>query len=170
MKQIRVSCPKCGWAPDGGIYWMCSDCKTKWNTFDTRGRCPGCGRSYQVTSCPKKIGCGQISPHEEWYEEIEIEKPKSIFSAIISRKKESIPITSNDRRWVEQSLLLLAHLFEPVYFKSLSTITPDKENFDREFTGTEQDADFILARLISIIEYSDGWEIQLINSIPINLL
>jgi hypothetical protein len=132
-----------------------------WDTFTTRAHCPGCGKVYENTICLKsRGGCSQISPHEDWYEEIEVEKPKSIFSSIFSRKRDSLPITENDKRWVEQSMLLLAELFEPVYFKSLPTITPDKEYFDRQFTGTENDAEYILKRLMSIM-HIDGWEIEL---------
>jgi hypothetical protein len=139
---------------------MCSDCKTTWNTFDTRAKCPGCGRVYEVTLCPRRVGCGQISPHEDWYEEVEVEKPKSIFSSIFSRKKDGLPVTENDKRWIEQSLIYLAELFEPIYFKSLITITPDREYFDRDFNGTEDDAEFILEKVASIMSIKP-WEISL---------
>lgn len=101
-----------------------------------------------------------MSLNADWYEEIEIEKPKSIISSIFSRKKDSLPVTENDKQWVEQSLIFLAELFEPVYFKSLKTITPDKEHFDRDFNGTEEDAEFILNKAASIMSVKP-WEISL---------
>jgi len=105
-------------------------------------------------------GCGEVSPHDDWYEEIEVEKPKSFFSSIFSKKNDNLPVTDNDKKWIEHSLIFLSDLFEPVYFKSLITITPEKKYFDRDFTGTEEDAEFIFERIISIM-HIDSWEIQL---------
>jgi hypothetical protein len=102
-----------------------------------------------------------LSHHEDWYAEIEVDKSKFSFKSIFSwGKQDKLPVTEIDKKWVEQSLLLLAELFEPVYFKSLVTITPEKEYFDREFTGTEEDAEFILERLSSIMHIK-AWEIEL---------
>lgn len=101
-----------------------------------------------------------MSHHQDWYQEVEEEKPKSIFRSIFSKKKNRLPVTENDKQWVEQSLLFLAELFEPVYFKSLTTITPDKEYFDRDFDGTEGDAEFILEKVASILSVKP-WEISL---------
>jgi hypothetical protein len=102
-----------------------------------------------------------MSLNADWYEEIEVVKPKSSLKSIFSwGNKDKLPITENDKKWVERSLVLLAELFEPVYFKSLITITPDKEYFDNDFTGTEDDAMFILERLTSIM-HINAWEIEL---------
>jgi hypothetical protein len=56
----RIRCPLCFWTPKPTSRWHCicfgtpepyfDSCGTVWNTFDTRGRCPGCA-------------------HEEWYEQ-----------------------------------------------------------------------------------------------------
>jgi hypothetical protein len=35
-----------------------------WNTFWTRGLCPGCGHQWQETQC---LRCRKMSPHESWY-------------------------------------------------------------------------------------------------------
>jgi hypothetical protein len=35
-----------------------------WNTFWTRGLCPGCGYRWPQTAC---LRCRQWSPHESWY-------------------------------------------------------------------------------------------------------
>ncbi|HVV55841.1 MAG TPA: hypothetical protein VHC47_10970 [Mucilaginibacter sp.] len=158
--KIHISCPKCGWKPDGGIYWMCSVCKTKWNTFETRGRCPGCGQVYEETRCPRNRGCGQVSNHADWYREIEMPKTGSVASLFSLHKNDEPPVTINDKMWIEQSLLFLAELFEPVFFNSLTTITPDKEYFDRDFDGTEDDAEFILKKVSSIMSIKP-WEIKL---------
>src|SRR5215510_4975685 len=48
----RIRCPVCSWQPDASSRWCCDwvgtpepffeSCGTVWNTFETRGRCPGC--------------------------------------------------------------------------------------------------------------------------------
>lgn len=59
----RIRCPKCRWQPQRDSLWMCV-CLHTWNTFDTRGLCPGCGLQWQDTCCLK---CLQWSKHREWY-------------------------------------------------------------------------------------------------------
>ena len=73
---VRIRCPLCSWQPTRSSRWSCSvrntpeppfgSCGTVWNTFDTRGRCPGCLHQWIWTTC---IGCGTASPHEDWYEQ-----------------------------------------------------------------------------------------------------
>jgi predicted amidophosphoribosyltransferase len=41
-------------------------CLYVWNTFDTRGVCPACGREWSQTQCPR---CKAWSRHEDWYTE-----------------------------------------------------------------------------------------------------
>ena len=59
----RIRCPRCGWTPGPGERWMCV-CSCLWDTFETGGRCPDCGRRWHQTQC--KL-CGEWSPHEDWY-------------------------------------------------------------------------------------------------------
>jgi hypothetical protein len=71
----RIRCPRCFWRPTRASRWSCrmgngpeppfDACGTIWNTFDTRGRCPGCSHQWVWTSC---LRCGVPSPHEDWYE------------------------------------------------------------------------------------------------------
>ena len=71
----RIRCPQCEWEPNASARWYCAECPfperffggcgTAWNTFDTGGRCPGCGHQWRWTAC---LACGQWSPHEDWYE------------------------------------------------------------------------------------------------------
>ena len=61
----RIRCPRCAWQPSRNDRWMCI-CLHVWNTFDTRGLCPGCGRQWTETQC---LRCAQWSPHDEWYED-----------------------------------------------------------------------------------------------------
>lgn len=70
----RIRCPLCKWHPDESSRWCCADCDhpeyfrdgcwTQWNTFTTRGLCPGCHHQWRWTAC---LACWGWSPHEEWY-------------------------------------------------------------------------------------------------------
>jgi len=72
----RIRCPRCFWQPTRSSLWGCvctgtpeppfDACGTIWNTFDTRGRCPGCSHQWIWTSC---LRCGVASRHEDWYEQ-----------------------------------------------------------------------------------------------------
>ncbi len=64
FKKIR--CPKCRWQPKREDRWMCGpDCLHSWNTFDTAGLCPKCGKQWEWTAC---LRCSQWSRHQDWYE------------------------------------------------------------------------------------------------------
>ncbi len=58
-----IRCPQCNWRPRSKSLWSCK-CEHHWNTFDTRGLCPGCGYQWEITGC---LQCGEMSPHVEWY-------------------------------------------------------------------------------------------------------
>ena len=72
----RIRCPLCGWKPNASSRWYCGDCDypeyyyggcgTAWNTFATRGLCPGCAHQWRWTIC---LRCCGWSRHEEWYRE-----------------------------------------------------------------------------------------------------
>ena len=61
----RIRCPQCGWEPERGSLWSC-ECLCLWNTFDTEGRCPDCGKRWETTQC---LRCKEWSPHRAWYAE-----------------------------------------------------------------------------------------------------
>jgi hypothetical protein len=70
----RIRCPHCAWQPAPSSRWACegldgeapgfSGCGTEWNTFTTRGRCPGCRHRWRWTVC---LRCGDWALHEDWY-------------------------------------------------------------------------------------------------------
>src|SRR5688572_30424821 len=72
----RIRCPLCKWKPSASSLWYCDDCGhpeyffdgcgMEWNTFTTRGLCPGCGHQWRWTSC---LRCEGWSLHEAWYVE-----------------------------------------------------------------------------------------------------
>lgn len=65
MKEPEIFCPQCTWRPRAEDRWQCvPSCGTVWNTFWTRGVCPGCGIAWHKTQC---LACGGVSPHQAWY-------------------------------------------------------------------------------------------------------
>ena len=74
-EKARIRCPICRWQPPRSSRWYClpmgapenfaGGCGHRWNTFDTRGLCPGCSYQWKHTSC---LRCGSTSVHEDWYE------------------------------------------------------------------------------------------------------
>ena len=71
----RIRCPLCKWQPKPAHRWFCASCGypeyfeggcgTCWNTFITRGRCPGCSHQWRWTAC---LNCAEWSLHADWYE------------------------------------------------------------------------------------------------------
>jgi hypothetical protein len=71
----RIRCPLCRWQPASSSVWCClwfdtpepffEACGTIWNTFLTRGRCPGCSHQWRWTLC---LQCAGWSLHEDWYD------------------------------------------------------------------------------------------------------
>ena len=63
MQEQRIRCPKCNWEPLPESRWQCY-CWHVWNTFDTQGKCPSCGKVHKHTQC---LACHEFSPHADWY-------------------------------------------------------------------------------------------------------
>jgi hypothetical protein len=72
-----IRCPLCAWRPSPRDLWCClrlpdspeppfPSCGTMWNTFSTRGKCPGCRHQWKWTTC---FQCHQWSLHDDWYEQ-----------------------------------------------------------------------------------------------------
>ena len=64
-KKISIFCPKCEERPGILDEWVCT-CGCVWNTFETCGVCPDCGKVWEFTAC---YNCGQWSLHSAWYHE-----------------------------------------------------------------------------------------------------
>jgi acetylornithine deacetylase/succinyl-diaminopimelate desuccinylase-like protein len=62
----RHRLPECSVSPAIGTLWTCSPdgCGGRFDTFDTRGRCPHCGAQFAWTMCPS---CHIVSAHRAWY-------------------------------------------------------------------------------------------------------
>src|SRR5258707_12233694 len=72
----RIRCPLCHWQPQSSSLWCCLNCGhpeyfyegcgTSWNTFTTKGLCPGCLHQWRYTAC---LQCAGWSLHDDWYSE-----------------------------------------------------------------------------------------------------
>lgn len=108
--ETKIACPKCGWEPDGYRHWICS-CGCKWNTFDTKGKCPDCGKQWKDTHCPR---CGHPSEHEAWYHLIaETEQPFGEDQIELRRRKEIIETKLSDYGLKSQKISYLPYLELP---------------------------------------------------------
>lgn len=62
---LKIRCPVCQWQPNKQDRWYCDPgCHHQWNTFDTAGICPSCGKHWNETAC---LRCHEWSAHEAWY-------------------------------------------------------------------------------------------------------
>ncbi|MDF1741643.1 MAG: hypothetical protein P1U86_20950 [Verrucomicrobiales bacterium] len=67
-REVRIYCPECKWEPRPADRWWCRDsCGCVWNTFDTGGVCPECGKAWAETQC---LSCHRYSPHRSWYHQL----------------------------------------------------------------------------------------------------
>jgi Zn-dependent protease len=56
-------CPSCKAAPPMGNFWLCSQCKKTFDTFQTRAACPCCAKQFPETTCTE---CGRKHPLNAW--------------------------------------------------------------------------------------------------------
>jgi hypothetical protein len=62
-RRAGFSCPSCHAAPPQGPFWLCSQCRQAFDTFETLATCPHCGAQYNVTRC---LDCGSANPIANW--------------------------------------------------------------------------------------------------------
>ncbi len=70
-------------------------------------------------------------------------------------KKTKLPITVEDKNWVDHDLNWLRTEFGEQHFQEIRTVTPTKDFFDRNFGGTEDDAEFVLQRTMELMCIQD---------------
>ena len=66
-------------------------------------------------------------------------------------KKKKLPITDEDRVWIDEDLNWLLAEFGEEHFMEIRTVTPTKESYNRTFDGTKRDAEFILDRTMEFM-------------------
>lgn len=71
------------------------------------------------------------------------------------KKKKKLPITEDDKIWVEENLNWLRTEFGEELFLEIRTVTPTLEFYNRNFDTTEMDAEFILERTMELMNIND---------------
>ncbi|MEP2280854.1 hypothetical protein [Maribacter sp.] len=70
-------------------------------------------------------------------------------------KKRKLPITDEDKVWVDKDLNWLRTEFGEEHFMEIRTVTPTKDFYERTFDRTEKDAEFILERTMELMNVRD---------------
>ena len=76
-------------------------------------------------------------------------------SLMFWNKKKKLPITKEDKIWVDEDLNWLKTELGQEHFMEIRTVTPTKDFYDRTFDGTEKDAEFILERTMDLMNIRD---------------
>lgn len=71
------------------------------------------------------------------------------------KKKYKLPITQEDKEWVENNLVWLRTELGEEHFLGIKTITPTQYFYDRTWDGTEEDANFNLIRTMELMVVED---------------
>ncbi|WP_420401396.1 hypothetical protein [Flagellimonas sp.] len=70
-------------------------------------------------------------------------------------KKKKLPITQEDKAWIDEDLKWMCTEFGEEHFLEIQTVTPTKDFYERTFDGTEKDAEFILERTMELMNIRD---------------
>lgn len=71
-------------------------------------------------------------------------------------KKLKLPITPEDQVWVEEALTFLKESFGEEKLLAIKTVEPTRTFFDRNFSASEEDAEFILDRCQELMDIPKG--------------
>ena len=71
------------------------------------------------------------------------------------KKRNKLPITLEDKEWVDADLNWLRAELSEEHFLGIRTITPTRYFYDRTWDGTEEDAHFILTRTLELMVVED---------------
>jgi Zn-dependent protease len=64
-RRPGYSCPSCRSAPPLGALWICGQCRSPFDPFESNASCPSCRAAFAQTRC---ADCGRSSPIGEWRE------------------------------------------------------------------------------------------------------
>lgn len=67
------------------------------------------------------------------------------------KRKNKLPITPEDKIWVDEDLNWLKEELGEKHFLEIKTVTPTKDFYNRDFDGSEQDAHFVLKRTMELM-------------------
>lgn len=70
-------------------------------------------------------------------------------------RKKKLPITQEDKIWIDEELNWLRSEFGEAHFMEIRTITPTENFYSRDFDGTEKDAEYILERTMAFMAITD---------------
>ncbi len=76
------------------------------------------------------------------------------------KKIYKLPITQEDKEWIDNDLAWLRAELGEEHFLGIKTITPTRYFYDRTWDGTEEDAHFILARTMELMDV-EGSDVKL---------
>ena len=62
-RREGYTCPCCKTAPPVGAYWVCSNCKQPFDTFQEHAVCPNCKTQFPSSAC---LDCRRSYPLSEW--------------------------------------------------------------------------------------------------------
>lgn len=62
-RRAGAACPSCHSAPFLGPRWVCSQCSSRFDPFESVGACPVCSTPNATTQCPD---CHMRAPIEQW--------------------------------------------------------------------------------------------------------
>jgi Zn-dependent protease len=92
-RHPNAFCPFCREHPPQAPLWSCP-CGSRFDTFQTGGNCPACGRTYQTTMCPF---CAQLSPLHLWFpQNATFQNSPAAFSAPWPPPPSSVPPSAPD--------------------------------------------------------------------------
>ncbi len=63
-RHREPSCPACRAHPLLGQHWVCDECHSRFDTFETLAECPQCFKRFEETGCPE---CGHKHSIIDWF-------------------------------------------------------------------------------------------------------
>lgn len=84
-------------------------------------------------------------------------------------KSVKLPVTEDDKEWIEETLLFLKYDLGEEYFMSLETILPNKRYYDHTFSATEEDAEFVLNQTKIYMDVEDEIRLDFFSNSPVEM-
>lgn len=75
--------------------------------------------------------------------------------------KRKLPITDNDREWIDSDIDWLRKAFGEDHFRSIRTVTPTKSFYSMQFDGSKEYAQFVLETTRKLMAIKDDEKVSL---------